>query len=83
MIPVQLEEAASNLRRKQAHNQDGDDAEIDLADLQVLLYSSRQFGPSAIRELTVRIDPPLQPGIAYLTSQPMLTVEIALRTCGL
>lgn len=50
---MQLEEAASNLRRKQAHNQDGDDAEIELADLQVLLYSSRQFGPSSIRELTV------------------------------
>ncbi len=53
---VQLEEAASNLRRKQAHNQDGDDAEIDLPDLQVLLYSSRQFGPSSIRELTVSIN---------------------------
>ncbi|KAK9916805.1 hypothetical protein WJX75_007272 [Coccomyxa subellipsoidea] len=67
-----LEEAASNLRRKQAHNQDGDDAEIELADLQVLLYSSRQFGPSSIRELTsehvsrlVRI-----PGIVTAASKP-------------
>jgi hypothetical protein len=50
---LQLEEAANNLRKKQSHNQDGDDAEIELPEVQVLLYSSRQFGPSSIRELTV------------------------------
>ena len=52
---MQLEEVANNLRKKQMHNQEGDDdeEETQVPELQVLLYSSRRFGPQSIRELTV------------------------------
>ena len=55
VVCAQLEETASNLRRKQRHTQDGDEPDADLPDVQVLLYSSRQFGPSSIREITVGV----------------------------
>ncbi|CAL5225636.1 g8492 [Coccomyxa viridis] len=68
-----LEEVANNLRKKQTHNQeDEDDEGAELPELQVLLYSSRRFGPQSIRELTsehvsrlVRI-----PGIVTAASKP-------------
>ena len=45
---------ANNLRKKQMHNQeDEEDEGAELPELQVLLYSSRRFGPQSIRELTV------------------------------
>ena len=44
---------ANALRKKQMHNQEADDEEAQLPELQVLLYSSRRFGPKSIRELTV------------------------------
>ena len=50
---LQLEEAANNLRRKQTHNQEGEEEQAHIPNLQVLLHSSRNFGPSSIRELTV------------------------------
>ena len=52
---MQLEEVANNLRKKQMHNQEADDdeEETQVPELQVLLYSSRRFGPQSIRELTV------------------------------
>ncbi len=51
---MQLEEVANNLRKKQTHNQeDEDDEGAEVPELQVLLYSSRRFGPQSIRELTV------------------------------
>lgn len=54
-LPLQLEEVANNLRKKQMHDQEGEDedGQAQLSDLQVLLYSSRRFGPQSIRELTV------------------------------
>ena len=52
-LMLQLEEAANNLRRKQTHNQEGEEEQGHIPDLQILLYSSRNFGPSSIRELTV------------------------------
>ena len=52
-VRVQLEEVANGLRKKQMHNQEADDEEAQLPELQVLLYSSRRFGPKSIRELTV------------------------------
>ena len=52
---LQLEEVATNLRRKQTHNQEDEEGEgAESPELQVLLYSSRRFGPQSIRELTVR-----------------------------
>ena len=50
---VQLEEVANALQKKQMHNQEVDGEEAQLPELQVLLYSSRRFGPKSIRELTV------------------------------
>lgn len=57
---------ANALRKKQMHNQEADDeAEAALPELQVLLYSSRRFGPKSIRELTVNsTDAPLE-GVCY------------------
>ena len=52
-VRVQLEDVANALRKKQMHNQETDDEEAQLPELQVLLYSSRRFGPKSIRELTV------------------------------
>lgn len=54
-LALQLEEVANALRKKQTHNPEGDDDEDGAPppELQVLLYSSRRFGPQSIRELTV------------------------------
>jgi hypothetical protein len=54
-LAVQLEEVANALRKKQTHNAEGDDDEDGAPppEVQVLLYSSRRFGPQSIRELTV------------------------------
>ena len=52
----QLEEAAVRELQGQAVQESGQDA-LDYADLQVLLTSSKDFGPGSIRQLTVRPAP--------------------------
>eukprot|EP00884_Botryococcus_braunii_P017633 jgi/Botrbrau1/4553/Bobra.60_2s0040.1 len=50
-LPI-LEEAANLLQRKRVTADDGDDVLDAIPRVQVLLYSSRAFGPSNLRELT-------------------------------
>lgn len=72
---MQLEEVATNLRRKQTHNQeDEDDEGAEAPELQVLLYSSRRFGPQSIRELTVRLSTFLS-GLPEVPAHPRQSFE--------
>ncbi len=56
---VQLESAAANVLARFHHVED-DGQEQDFTGLQVLLHSSKQFGPTSLRELSVSTPlPPL------------------------
>lgn len=56
----------SLLRRLQPRGAEDEEeaAAAQLAGVQVLLHGSRQFGPSTLRELTVRAAPPRSPRAA-------------------
>lgn len=51
---LQLENAAANVLAR-FHQVDEDGQEQDFTGLQVLLYSSKNFGPMSLRNLSVRL----------------------------
>ena len=52
-VSLQLESAAANVLAR-FHHVEEDGQEQDFTGLQVLLHSSKQFGPTSLRELSVR-----------------------------
>ena len=53
---LQLEAAAANVLAR-FHHSDGEGTEQDFSDLQILLHSSKKFGPGSLRELSVSDKP--------------------------
>ncbi|KAK9810736.1 hypothetical protein WJX73_003912 [Symbiochloris irregularis] len=76
-------EAAAQRVLQQFHNRDEDGQQPEFTDLQVLLYSSKRFGPNSIRELTSESVSQLVmiPGIVTAASRPRHKATLLTLMC--